>query len=44
MISPEEEDGIRVPDLERPEVENALRSRLDKARRLGRSARTSILK
>jgi hypothetical protein len=24
MISPEEEDGIRVPDLERPEVENTL--------------------
>ena len=45
MISPEEEDGIRVPDLERPEVENTLRSRLEiKPRHPSHSARTSILK
>jgi hypothetical protein len=30
MIATEEEDGIGVPDLERPEVENTLRGRLDK--------------
>jgi hypothetical protein len=44
VIAPEEEDGIRVPDLERPEVENTLRSGLDKGPRLGRSAHTSMLK
>ncbi|SRR6266404_2420123 len=42
VVAAEEEDGIRVPDLERPQIEYTLHSRLDKAADVIRSLWTHL--